>query len=197
MARILSGACAARAPEPPGAGVVVAFPPELSSRTSSGCPVLKVWTCPLPQPFGGRWAGSPGAPGQGPQICVYLLPSDLRTVLHPELARNHDFSTDKPVTISLLLAGSKSCYCPKCYLIAGTTLSWTSLGAPPHPDCRRGLLFISVIVSILSLMVNREDPAGEGNGNPLPVSSPGKCHGHRSLRAKELMLLNCGVGEDS
>src|SRR5574337_777408 len=25
---------------------------------------------------------------------------------------------------------------------------------------------------------------GEGNGNPLPVSSPGKCHGQRSLRGR-------------
>ena len=137
---------------------MVAFPPELSSRTSSGHPILKVWTRPLPQPFGGCWAGSPRAPGQGPQMCVYLPPLDLRNVLHPELARNHDFSKDKPVTISLLLAGSGSCYCPKCYLIAGTTLSWTSLGAPPRPDCRCGLLFISVIVSILSPMVNPGQP---------------------------------------
>ena len=29
--------------------------------------------------------------------------------------------------------------------------------------------------------LGREDPAGEGNGNPLPVSSPGKCHGQRNL----------------
>ena len=34
------------------------------------------------------------------------------------------------------------------------------------------------------LSLGREDPAGEGNGNPLPVSSPGKCHGERSLRGR-------------
>ena len=148
----------ARAPEPPGAGIVVAFPPELSSRTNSGCPVLKVRTCPLPQPLGGLLTVYAGQGAPGLQIHVYLPPLDLRTVLHPELARDRDFSTDEPVSISLLLAGSGSCYCPKCHLIAHTTLSWPSLRAPPHPDSRRGQLFISAIVSILALMVNPGQP---------------------------------------
>ena len=65
---------------------------------------------------------------------------------------------DEPVTISLLLTGSGSCYCPKCYLIPGTALSWPSPWAPPHPDCGRGLLFISVIMSILSPVVNPGQP---------------------------------------
>ena len=47
---------------------------------------------------------------------------------------------------------------------------------------------------------------GEGNGNPTPVFLPEKsfterslafCSPWRKLSAKELMLLNCGVGEDS
>lgn len=64
---------------------------------------------PLPQPLGGLFTVYSGQRASGLQIFVYLPPLDLRTVLHPELAKDRDFSTDEPVTISLLLAGSGSC----------------------------------------------------------------------------------------
>ena len=137
---------------------MVAFPPELSSRTNSGRPRPQSQDLPPPPALRRtahriRWAESPRA-----SDTRLPAPLDLRTVLHPELARDRDFSTDEPVSISLLLAGSGSCYCLKCHLIAHTTLSWPSLRAPPHPDSRRSQLFISAIVSILALMVNPGQP---------------------------------------